>query len=57
MGMATSERSDSLSYGASSFVSVEFANGVLCPLEIANEGVEFSKVTVDGGAKTTVSAI
>jgi hypothetical protein len=32
LGMATSERSDSLSYGASSFVSVEFCNGEVCPL-------------------------
>ena len=55
--MATSERSDSLSYGASSFVRVELANGVLCPLEIGNEGVECNNVTVDGGARTTVSAI
>ena len=51
MGMATSERSDSLSYGASSFVSVGVSNGVACPLERGIEGVEFNKVIVDGGAE------
>jgi hypothetical protein len=50
IGMATSERSDSLSYGASSFVSVEFSIGERCPLGRGNELVEFDTVTVDGGA-------
>jgi hypothetical protein len=58
MGMATSERSDSLSYGASSFVSVELARGEVCPLVRGTGGVEFNIGTVGGGgARTTMLAI
>lgn len=37
-------------------MNVEFSSGVICPLERGNEGLEFNNVTVDGGAKTTMSA-
>lgn len=49
--MATSERSDSLSYGASSFVNVLFCNGEVCPLARGKDVVEFIIVTVAGGAE------
>lgn len=38
-------------------MSAEFSRGESCPLERGNEGLEFNNVTVDGGAKTTMSAI
>lgn len=57
MGLATSERSDSLSKGPPLFVSVEFGNEVFCPLATGNEDVGLNNVAIDGGAKTTMSAI
>ena len=38
-------------------MSAEFSRGESCPLERGNEGLEFNNVTVDGGAKSTMSAI
>jgi hypothetical protein len=51
MGLATSDRSDSLSYGASSFVRVELPNGEPCPLRRGNVDVDFNNVVDDGGAE------
>lgn len=50
MGIATSERADSLSYGASSFVRMERSNGESFPLEGDLEVFKLGNVAVDGGA-------